>query len=106
MADSKTDEVINRENDKNLRNQGYMKGPKYYMMCDGLGPDSKTIREAADVDQPALRRIITTENLRADRTYYLRFKSALDSRDAQFFVDYFELVNSSVYNGAEAEDVW
>lgn len=106
VADSKTDEVINRENDKNLRNQGYMKGPKYYMMCDGLGPDSKTIREAADVDQPALRRIITTENLRADRTYYLRFKSALDSRDAQFFVDYFELVNSSVYNGAEAEDVW
>lgn len=106
VADSETDEVINRENDKNLRNQGYMKGPKYYMMTDGLGPEGETIREAQSVDEPALRRIITTENLRADKTYYLRFKSALDSRDAQFFVDYFELVNSSVYNGAEPEDVW
>lgn len=100
------DEVVNRENDKNLRNQGWMKGPKYFMICNGLGAQGGTPLRDAGGARPALRRIITTENLEADKTYYMRFKSALDSRDAQFFMDYFEFVNSSVYNGADPEDVW
>jgi hypothetical protein len=40
------------------------------------------------------------------KTYYLRFKSALEDRNAQFFVDYFEIVPSQVYNGTEPEDIW
>lgn len=105
VADAE-DETVNRENDKNLRNQGWMKGPKYFMICNGLGAQGGTSLRDAGGARPALRRIITTEKLEAGKTYYMRFKSALDSRDAQFFMDYFEFVNSSVYNGADPEDVW
>jgi hypothetical protein len=42
----------------------------------------------------------------ADQTYYLRFKSALKKSDSQFFMDYFEYVPTTVYNGAQEEDIW
>lgn len=100
------DEVTDRENDRNMRNQGYMKGPKYYMVCDGMGSQGGTPLRDTHGGAASLRRILTTQRLEADKTYYLRFKSALDQRDAQFFLDYFELVNSSVYNGTEPEDIW
>ena len=100
------DEVTDRENDRNMRNQGYMKGPKYYMVCNGLGSQGGTPLRDTHGAAASLRRILTTQRLEADKTYYLRFKSALDQRDAQFFLDYFELVNSSVYNGTEPEDIW
>lgn len=55
---------------------------------------------------PYLRHIITVQDMKADKTYYLRFKSALKSTTSQFFLDFFEFVPKGVYNGAKEEDIW
>jgi hypothetical protein len=45
--------------------------------------------------------------LEPGKSYYLRFKSALNQTDSQFFSDYFELVPNSVFSGTlEPEDQW
>lgn len=98
VADVENDSATNAANDRSMRNQGYMKAPKYM-----TSPNTKnTFRAASGV----LRRIITQAYMEADKTYYLRFKSALRTTSAQFFVDYFEIVPRSVYNGVTSEDIW
>ena len=97
------DETVNAENDKNLRNQGYMKGPNY--ICLNASKGKNPVRERSDA-YPALRRIVTTANMEAGKSYYLRFKTALKKSDSQFFMDYFEFVPTSIYNGALPEDIW
>lgn len=95
-----TDEDVIRQNDKNMRNQGWMKGPNYFSVCNGTGsPLGRTY-------STALRRIIATETLEAGKTYYLRFKTSLNASDAEFFMDYIELVPSSVYAGTTPENIW
>lgn len=97
------DQTTNRENDKNMRNQGYLKGPMYFTYPTG------------NADQPirtmggtycALRKIICTVDMKAGKTYYLRFKSALKKLDAELNIDYFEYASTAVYNGTEPEDIW
>jgi len=90
-----SDEI--EENDKAMRNNGYMKGPKYFY-DDG----SHSGRDRSN----CLRRIIYTGQLEAGKTYYIRFKSVLQSTSTEFFFDYLELVPKSVYNGDVAEDKW
>lgn len=90
-----SDEAID-EFDKSLRNLGYMKGPKYFYPASGISGRDCT---------NCLRRIIYTGQLEAGETYYIRFKSVLQS-SAEFFFDYLEIVPKSVYNGEEAEDKW
>lgn len=97
------DENVDRENDQALRIQGYMKAPKYFCSNDGTG---KTPARSFGGDWPCMRRIITTANMASNKTYYLRFKTALENTDSQFFLDYFEIVPTIVYNGTEAEDIW
>lgn len=97
------DDLVNAENDKNLRNQGYMKGPNYHCLCDGTA--ETPIRQRGG-EYAALRRIITTANMEANKTYYLRFKTALKKTDSQFFMDFFEIVPTNVYNGTLPEDIW
>ncbi len=94
---------VDRENDQALRIQGYMKAPKYFCSNDGTG---KSPARTFGGDWPCMRRIITNAHMRSDKTYYLRFKTALNNTDSQFFLDYFELVPSIVYNGPVAEDIW
>lgn len=53
-----------------------------------------------------VRRIITVADMKADRDYYLRFKSALKKNDSQFDGDYIEYASTAVYNGPTAEDIW
>ncbi len=96
------DDATNIENDKNLRNQGYMKGPQYYTKS---GTGTTAVRNA-DSSIPAIRRIVTTQYLRANETYYMRFKSALKNTSSQLFLDLFEIVPSQIYNGTESEDIW
>lgn len=98
VADVENDSAANAANDRTMRNLGYMKAPKYMTMPNS----STTFRSRSSV----LRRIVTQEFLRADKTYYLRFKSALRSTTNQFFVDYFEIVPRTVYSGVSAEDIW
>ena len=52
------------------------------------------------------RRIITQQYMEPEKTYYVRFKSALEATDGQFILDNFELCPSYIYNGPEGEDVW
>lgn len=91
-----SDEEIDAH-DKALRNLTYMKAPKYFYPAKGI---------CARDCQNALRRIIYTGRFSEDETYYIRFKSVLSNRMAEFFYDYIELVPKSVYAGNEAEDKW
>lgn len=95
------DAVTNAENDRNLRNQGYMKAPNYFT-ATGTETPVRNIGGAT----AALRKIVTTVTMKAGETYYMRFKSALKKADSQFFMDYFEYVPTSVYNGPTEEDIW
>ncbi len=96
------DEQVNIENDKNLRNQGFMKAPNYFTVTNGAG-DTPVRGVRA---QPALRAILTVADMDADQTYYLRMKSALKKTDTQFSLDFIEYVPTSVYNGVQPEDIW
>ncbi len=100
FTDVDGDDITNAENDKNMRNQGYMKAPKY--ICWTNRQPTNTIRTSSG----AIRMIVTTADMKANKTYYLRFKSALKKMDGEFFIDYFEYVPTSVYNGTTAEDIW
>ena len=61
---------------------------------------------SAVISHSCLRRIIFTGQLEAGKTYYIRFKSVLETTSAEFFFDYLEFVPKSVYNGDVAEDKW
>ncbi len=99
VEDSKLgDEESINENDKSMRNLGFMKGPKYMQFASG-----KTGR---DVDSRCVRKIIYMGQLEAGKTYWIRFKSVLANSGAEFFYDYLELVPKSVFAGEEAEDKW
>ena len=97
------DWVVNREVDKNLRNQGYMKAPNYYTRAHG---NADIPVRTCGGDNGAVRRIITVANMEAGKTYYLRFKTALKKTDSQFYMDYLEIASPSVYNGPTIEDIW
>lgn len=98
------DEMTCRENDRNLRNNGYMKAPQYFHV-GGKNKDGDIVRNIES--SCALRRILTTQYFDANKTYYLRFKSAIPNlATAQLFLDYIEFVPSSVYNGTVPEDIW
>lgn len=84
-------------NDKMLRNMGYIKGPKYFYPSA-----TKSAREYPH----CLRRIIFMGQLEEGKTYYIRFKSVLESTKTELFYDYLEFVPKTVYNGDEPEDKW
>ena len=91
-----TDSTALFENQKTMRNLGFMKGPKYVQVSGGTARDS----------QNNLRKIIYTGQLEAGKTYYIRFKSVLTSTSTEFFFDYLEFVPKSVYAGENNEDIW
>jgi len=96
IAPTGTDSTSLFENQKTMRNLGFMKGPKYIQVNGGTGRDS----------QNNLRKIIYTGQFEAGKTYYIRFKSVLTSTNTEFFFDYIELVPKSVYSGENNEDIW
>ena len=102
MADIEDDEITNAENDKNMRNQGYMKGPQYFGWTDGKGTLDRMSRSYSG----HLRRIVTVERLEPGKSYYLRYKSALKKLDSQLQIDYIEIVPKEVYSGSEPENIW
>lgn len=97
------DWTTNYEIDKNLRNQGYMKGPQYFTVCSGNA--ERPVRKRGGI-YGVVRRIVTVARLEADRDYYIRFKSALRKTDSRLFLDYIEYASTQVYNGIVAEDIW
>lgn len=105
VNDDKEDPDVAVENDKVMRNHGYMKGPKLVGIPNSGGVTTN-LREVVGDDSPALRKILDTRELKADKKYYLRFKNVLKNEKAELFLDYLELVPKSVYAGAEKENVW
>lgn len=95
-AELGNDDAI-EENEKMLRNNDYMKGPKYFY------PSSTQSGREFPL---CLRRIIYRGQLDEGKTYYIRFKSVLESSSTEFFYDYLEFVPKTVYNGDDAEDKW
>ncbi|KAA6302766.1 MAG: hypothetical protein EZS26_000936 [Candidatus Ordinivivax streblomastigis] len=82
------------ENDKMMRNRGYMKGGTSYMAGS----------VSARADAGAIRRIVSTETWDYDGPHYLRFKSVSDDGGDQFMIDYFEYVPKNVYENPNGED--
>ncbi|MBM6993102.1 MAG: fasciclin domain-containing protein [Prevotella sp.] len=88
------------ENDKAMRNLGYMKGPSAQYRVEN---DRLTKKQKATNDWYYLRRIITTQQLE-NRPFYLRFRK-VDARTNRLLnLDFIEIVPRSVYNGATPED--
>ncbi len=96
FTDSDDDEY-NAEKDKQMRNNGIMKG------AEGIQNSSATERATTYT----LRHIVSRQFVDADKTYYLRIKSVLDSDRKEFYMDYLEWVSKEVYdNPVEPEDIW
>lgn len=101
VQDVADDDDLNAENDKKMRNNGFMKGPEYFQCWPG-GSTSRQVPET-------IRRIIVREDMEPGKTYYLRFKNVLDDDivTTQFFMDYLEICAKEVYdNPMTPEDIW
>lgn len=97
------DQALNAEIDKDLRNHGYLKGPKYFNTCNGKA--TLNVRDRSGV-YSCMRRIVIQTQLEPNKTYYLRFKSALKKLDSQLFLDFIEYAPKNIFNGAQEEDIW
>lgn len=99
--DQEDDDEVNAEVDKKMRNNGYMKGPNSYYE---YGAANGTTLRASD---KVLRRIILREDMKANETYYIQFKSVLEDTETEFYLDYIEFCPKSVYdNPLIPEDIW
>jgi len=94
------DPEVDDETDKKMRNNGFMKGPNHYSATPGSS-------DAMRNNQLKLRRIMVSEDMDPDRTYYVKFKSVLESDTRQFYIDYIEYCAKEVYDNPEVgEDIW
>ncbi len=106
LDDVEDDDIVNADNDKKLRNNGYMKAPNSYWLWT-----KSTTAVLADQHMrrmpTALRRIILREEMKADQTYYIQFKSVLSNPKTEFYLDYLEFCEKSIYdNPLVPEDIW
>lgn len=92
IADAATDDN-GFENDKMMKNRGYMKGPTTFLF-------GSTIARNYIYD---MRRIIGTFTFSDYQPHYLRFKSVTPNPVKQCMMDYFEYVPKSVYSPASGE---
>ena len=103
------DEDHNDENDKAMRNHGYMRPPIHDGISTG-GTVVNTLRNPnglnAQYAYQRLRKIIWTGTIKPTDVLYVRIKSVLENTATQFVMDYMELVPKNVYAGVDAEDKW
>lgn len=88
------------ENDKAMRNLGYMKGPDAMYRVEN---DRITKKAKITNDWWYLRRIVTTQQL-DNKPFYLRFRKVDERTGRLLNIDFIEICPRSVYNGAEPED--
>ena len=99
VLDSPTDDDYNAQIDKNMRNNGYMKGPKSINSNDGTERDWN--------DRENIRHIFVRQTLDPNETYYIKLKSVLDSDRKEFYMDFIEYCAKEIYdNPNEPEDIW
>lgn len=100
QTEDPTDDEVNAENDKKMRNNGFMKGAKCYHV-------GKDIQASARAEKTTTRRIIVRQEMDPNKTYYLKFKSVLGQEDKEFYMDYIEFCSKAVYDNPETpEDIW
>ena len=100
LADTEDDDY-NAEIDKRMRNNGFMKGAEIY--ANGAPGNS----EMARAEPLIIRRILLRQPIKADETYYMRFKTVLDDPSREFYMDFLEYCPKEVYdNPNEPEDIW
>ncbi len=75
------------ENDKMMKNRGYMKGPSIIL--------TETLRYSARINSGCIRRILITKTFDETKPHTIRFKSVEERLDRQFHVDYIEFVPST-----------
>ena len=93
------DDSYNAEVDKCMRNNMIMKGIK--SVNDEVAP--RTEREKENCS----RRIVTRQMMDPDKTYYIRFKSVLDSDRKELYMDYMEFVSKEIFDNPEkSENIW
>ena len=88
------------ENDKAMRNLGYMKGPyaMYRVNADRVSKGARITN-----NWWYLRHIVTTHEFN-EKPVYLRFRKVDERSNRILNIDFVEIVPRSVYNGATLED--
>ncbi len=98
IPDDANDPEKNTANDKALHNLGYMKGLGAYRSGGAENP----LRN----NNWNLRRILTTETLKEETSYYLRCRQVLDDPSCYWSFDFIEICPKSVYASPEGEDIY
>lgn len=94
---AQTDEEIKMQ-DKALHNRGFLKGPDVWYQ-GGTG----TTNGLRSLNLPT-RRVLATESMDPEKTYYLRLRQVLDDPEKYCNFNYLELCPKSVYGSPEGED--
>ena len=100
MSNNVTGLTTITENDKAMRNLGYMKGPACVYRVDN---DRVSLRAKLVNDWWYLRHVVTTQTLE-EKPFYLRFRKVDERTEPMLNIDFIEIVPKSVYNGAIPED--
>ena len=103
------DSLLCIENDLAMRNHNYMKGPKYYSQNQNVVNAFTGVYHGNHLRNRAesLRLLIYRGELKANKKYYVRFKTCLSNPAAYLFGSYFEIVPKSIWNNPlRNEDPW
>lgn len=96
------DDDYNAETDKQMRNNGYMKGEHGIDRLNASGVDSR-----CDNSKHIIRHIVVRQTMDPDKTYYFKLKAVLDKEKAEFYMDGLEYCPKEVYDNPEdPEDIW
>ena len=102
IADTGTDDDADAEADKQMRNNGFMKGEESILILKNPGTTAR-----ANVNRNIVRRIVTRQTLDPDKTYYLKMKSVLDATTSEFYMDHIEYCPKEIFDNPEhPEDIW
>lgn len=93
------DDDLISANEKSMRNRGYMKAPDSYV--PNASASSTTLRNTDD----CVRKILTTEYMRANEEHYIRLRLVLEGvTNAVCPFNFIEVVPKSIYAGDTPED--
>lgn len=83
--------------DRAMHNRGWMRGPNYF--GNKINGEGTLARYNGTGGQQHLRRIVTKQYFEQGKDYWFRCKTAMpENTEAQFELDYIELVPVNVYN--------
>lgn len=99
---------VNRQNDKDMRNRGYMKPPQHDGIKTGQGtiPVESMRSSVSKGPYARLRYVMYRGQLSPEQHLYMRVKNVLENTSASFELDYLEYCPKAIYAGADAEDIW